>query len=107
MASPLLFFPGNQPRLTDTVRAAGLTAWLDPSAGLSWLEIFEGGPDGGPGLLAYWETPRNPLATPRPVVDLEAQAWQRLAGDKQVWLGWEKANPPCPDDLPRGQLHPG
>jgi len=50
------------------------------------------GPNGETGIVLDW-------GTTRPGYFPESQEWRELPGD--VWIGWERDNPPTPDELAR------
>lgn len=102
-----VYVPQRRGEASSVLRSVGADWALDPSVTAMGLDVIEGGPDGGGGLLVYFDRrgrlePANVLAA----IDLEAQEWQPAAptGDLpagRYWLGVWKSQRPGPEDLQR------
>ncbi len=98
MAGFLYYAPGRQQPITT---AAAVDEALE-SLGLGYLSrdglqsrvVVNGGPDGGAGLIFALSNVDRLGYYP------ESQRWERRP-DGAVWLGWETAAAPGPDDLAR------
>lgn len=113
MAGYLIFLPGRRGGTVQHLRDVGLAALLaadDP--GPSFADVLENGPDGGGGLLAFWDDTLHPDRTPRPQILRETQTWEpaKPHGDLaagRFWLGCETDRPVRPCDLERRRMQPG
>lgn len=99
MASFLYFLPGveDKARVPDLLRELGLGHALE--AGSPTVNVQEG-PAGRGALL--WPPYGD---TPTPGYYPEAQTWQGWGA--RLWVGWETARPPGPQDLARAELQDG
>lgn len=107
-----IYLPGKRGAHESMLRDAGAGWACDPSVVAMFADVSEGGPDGGGGVLVYFD-PRgrfapNMLAT----IDMAAQDWLPAAPDGELpagryWVGIWKQQKPTPDDLQRATLVDG
>lgn len=109
MANYLIYIPNAQGQSPALLTAAGLGALVD--IGISWSgrEVINNGPDGGAGILFYWEDLGRPDSNARGGVFLDSQEWkpEQGAATPRFWIGWEKDRKPTPADLERKKMHAG
>lgn len=111
MSSYLLYFPGKLAATPQHLIGAGLGDLLADGSPM-FGDVATGGPDGGGGVLAWWDCAVDPERNPRPTFDLPRQTWLPGVTDKgepdsSWWLGWETGRPPRPIDLARRRQYPG
>lgn len=98
-----VFLPaGDHPTdLRAALRRVGLETLHDDGLSLERCEVLANGPDGGSGTVIGWGRP-NTLTAYRK----DSQEWHRCApcGDLaggRAWIGWDKSDPPTPENLAR------
>lgn len=110
--NPLIYIPGQHPRTDETLKALGLGPMLDDSVSCMWADALGGTPDGQRGLLVFFDCPMATHTCSPRGINLEAQEWREAAkcGDLErgrFWIGWNRENPPTPEDLVRTDTTPG
>jgi len=110
--NPLIYIPGQAIRSDDTLKGLGLGSLLDPDVSPLWADVHANGPDGGRGLLVFFDCPHTPRTSSPTGLNLEAQVWHEAAKSQELprgrfWIGWDKANPPTPQDLRKSKATPG
>lgn len=113
MAGFLIYIPGARGAAPEHLAKVGL-ADLAGDAAPACKDVLERGPDGGRGVVCWWDDPAHPDRTPRGGVFLDAQRWapakafpEKSLAAGRFWLGCEKKEKPRPADLERRQLQPG
>jgi len=110
--NPLIYIPGQPIKTDDTLRALGLGAMLDSHVSIMWRDIFGNGPDKGRGQLVSFDCPHKPHTSSPVGMNLETQVWHEAAKANELprgryWIGWDKLNPPTPEDLSKSNRTPG
>jgi hypothetical protein len=110
MAGYLIYIPnvsGADPTHLDRVGLRSLHSDAAPM-----MADLPAGPDGGQGVLVYWDNPSDPDSVPAATVNPAQQEWLPApefdglpAG--RYWLGVDKARRPRPSDLRRKKLRDG
>jgi len=109
--NPLIYIPGQVVRKRETLLAIGLGSMLDSHVSACWNDVFEHGPDGQAGQIVFFDCPHAPHTSSPRGLNLETQEWREAAkcGDLargRYWIGWDKKNPPSPEDLIRSKTVP-
>ena len=111
MAGIVIYLPGRRGADPRMLREVGLGSLLaDGDSGPSFADVLENGPDGGAGVLLFWDNPLTPDRTPR--LTVADNTWQpakrsgTLPGGR-FWLGQETGGIVRPCDLERRTMQPG
>lgn len=100
MSCFLYYKPGHkQPVTKADVEAWGLSYAIDDPVS---SPVRGETPDGGAGFVV---ADKQRLGSGAPMIHRARQEWREMPGG--CWLGWEKDNPPGPDDLARDVLLAG
>lgn len=97
------FFPAVQKATAETFRAAGLAHALDGELGIASRQVFDRGPDGGPGCVAALAGSDDGLG-----YHGDRQRWRKIpASPSPAWVGVPSEPPTLPEQLARRRLVPG
>jgi len=121
MASFLYFLPGVEPQQlvrNGRIENAELRRWglsgvlaycFDSPEHIALTKLDSGGPGKASGLvLAVHPGDRAGKIPLVPSFHAESQDWARIGkGEAVPWIGWERENPPVPEDLVRRDLVAG
>lgn len=110
MAGYLLYFPKMQANASGYMHQVGLGSLLVDGSPM-FADVHRG-PDGGSGVVAWWDDPRRPDCTPSTGYVPTSQDWEQCKPGKSYesgafWLGKERSRPPTPKDLMRPKVHQG
>ncbi len=110
MAGYLLYLPGRRGCNPSMIAEHGLATLCGEDTPM-FRDVLEHGPDGGNGVLCYWEHMNSPERNHEPaIVDTTRQEWRpaKANGDQQAgryWIGWDKSRPVRPSDILRRRSH--